>query len=201
MFLTTENSLSQITYLTSIGFQILYGDAAEHRNMPVDDAIRFIYKDFINKTKKLSQSVYQHPDAIQSLLKTLADNRSLTVLQYDHIIKYLNQRKEVQRRAELGEDAGEIDYSHDATVTSLRAPSVSIGQLAQANSSVNPENELQKKILEILNKKPLVQQLAKKVEQKSQPMSQAEKEELKKKLLQDDKIKMAMMALRNSKKH
>lgn len=165
--------------------------------MPVEDAIRFIYKDFSHKTKKFSssfpQSVYQHPDAVQALLKTLADNRSLTVLQYDHIIKYLTIRREVQRKAELGEDAGEVDYSIDTTLTSLKPVSVSIGQLAKAPQS-NPQDDLQKKILEILNKKPLVQP------PKKQPMSEAEKEALKKKLLQDDKVKLAMMALRNSKK-
>lgn len=77
--------------------------------------------------------------------------------------------------------------------STLKPASVSIAQLAQAPAP-NPQDDLQKKILEILNKKPLVQQ------PKKLPMSEAEKEDLKKKLLQDDKVKLAMMALRNSKK-
>lgn len=166
--------------------------------MPLEDAIRFIYKDFSNKTK-VTQSVYQHPDAIQTLLKTLGDNRSLTVLQYDHIIKYLSQRREVQRKMEIGEDANDMDYADSTSFSSIQT-SAPVNQAQQPAPVSNPQDDLQKKILEILNKKPLMQQLSKKVETKSQPMTQKEKEELKNKLLQDDKIKQAMSALRNSKK-
>lgn len=165
--------------------------------MPLEDAIRFIYKDFSNKTKKITQSVYQHPDAIQTLLKTLGDNRSLTVLQYDHIIKYLSARREVQRKMEIGEDANDMDYADSTSFSSIQTP---VNQGQQSAPVSNPQDDLQKKILEILNKKPLMQQLTKRVETKSQPMTQKEKEDLKNKLLQDDKIKQAMSALRNSKK-
>lgn len=165
--------------------------------MPIEDAIKFIYKDFCNKTKKIVQNVYQHPDAIQTLLKTLADNRSLTVLQYDHIIKYLTSRREIQRKAEIGEDddsymdtLGQSSYNQVKTFSSY----------SSAPKTTNPQDDLQKKILEILNKKPLIQQLAKKAEAKAKPMTSSEKEELKAKLMNDDKIKEAMNALRNSKK-
>ena len=171
--------------------------------MPFEDAIKFIYKDFCNKTKKISQNVYQHPDAIQTLLKTLADNRSLTVLQYDHIIKYLAQRREVQRRAEIGEDAEEVEF-FDPGVTGYNqnnGPSVSSVQISKPASAPNPHDDMQKKILEILNKKPLVQQLAKKVEVKPKPpMTSVEKEILKKKLLDNPSIRQAMGLLKNSKK-
>lgn len=170
--------------------------------MPLDDAIKFIYKDFCNKTKKISQNVYQHPDAMQSLLKTLADNRSLTVLQYDHIIKYLAQRREVQRKAEIGEDAEEVEFldTNASGYNQTKAPTTSMGSMSlMPPPAANPKDDLQKKILEILNKKP-VQQLAKKVEAKPKPMTSSEKEHLKLKLLGDPKIKMAMGALRNSKK-
>lgn len=169
--------------------------------MPIDDAIKFIYKDFTMKTKKITQNVYQHPDAVQTLLKTLADNRSLTVLQYDHMVKYLQTRREIQRKAEIGEDTGNFDFSMDTT-SSYSGPKSSAAPPLQASMPTpsNPQQDLQKKILEILNKKPLIQQLTKKVEVKSKPMTQSEKDDLKNKLMQDDKIKQAMMALRNSKK-
>jgi len=160
----------------------LYGDATEHRNMPTDDAIKFIYKDFTNKTKGISQSQYEHPDAVQSLLKTLAENRSLTVTQYDHIVKYLAQRREYQVKAEIGEESTAMDITPITTTM----PS-------QAEKS---GNDLQKKILEILNKKPLTQQITK----PTKPLTQAERDELKRKLLQDDKIKQAMDSIIASKK-
>jgi len=185
----------------SLTLTILYGDAAEHRNMPLDDAIKFIYKDFCNKTKKITQNVYQHPDAMQTLLKTLADNRSLTVLQYDHIIKYLAQRREVQRKAEIGEDAEEVEFldTNSSGYNQTKAPTTSFGSMSMP-APANPKDDLQKKILEILNKKPVVQQLAKTVEAKPKPMTNSERELLKMKLRGDPKIKLAMGALRNSKK-
>lgn len=169
--------------------------------MPFEDAIKFIYKDFCNKTKKIAQNVYQHPDAIQTLLKTLADNRSLTVLQYDHIIKYLAQRREVQRKAEIGEDAEEVEFLDTAVSGYIqnRPP----GQISIPVAAINPQEDLQKKILEILNKKSLVQQLTKKAEVKPKPMTTSEKEVLKKKLLDNPKVKIAMKqmsSLRKSKK-
>jgi hypothetical protein len=165
--------------------------------MPLDDAIRFIYKDFTNKTKKIPHNVYQHPDAIQTLLKNLAENRALTVLQYDHMIKYLTSRREIQRKAEIGEDTCGLDFTPDNELSYAER------RLARASGptlSANTQDDLQKKIMEILNKKPMMQQIAKKVEVKPKPMTQGEKDDLKHKLMQDDKIKQAMLALRNSKK-
>jgi hypothetical protein len=169
--------------------------------MPLDDAIKFIYKDFINKTKRIQQHTYQHPDAVQTLLKSLSDNRSLTVLQYDHIIKYLSQRREVQRKAEIGEDASEADFSLMETSPSYQQVKASTtATIAASLPPANSGNDLQKKILEILNKKPILQQISKKIETKSKPMTESEKSDLKQKLMNDDKIKKAMTALRNSKK-
>lgn len=56
------------------------------------------------KSKNLKSAFYKHPDSIQTMLKTLVDNRSLTVIQYDYLIQYLNQRKEVQKKVEIGQD-------------------------------------------------------------------------------------------------
>uniref|UniRef100_A0A1A9ZMS3 RRM domain-containing protein n=1 Tax=Glossina pallidipes TaxID=7398 RepID=A0A1A9ZMS3_GLOPL len=144
----------------SITVNILHGQPAEHRNMPVDDAIKLIDEDFRksqrsktqqriiaagnSSTLHLPQSVpiipaiasyvvpplkERHPDAIQTLLDLLADNLPLTVLQYDRIIKYLQERRELQMKVELGDAAEEV------------------------NTNVpDPEIELQKKILSILNK-------------------------------------------------
>jgi IS30 family transposase len=100
----------------------------------------------------------------------------------------LTARREVQRKAEIGEEIetepAEIEPAEEKRPI-VRAPTA--------------QDDLQKKILEILNKKPLMQQIAKKVEVKPKSMTQVEKDELKNKLMKDDKIKQAMIALRNTK--
>lgn len=129
--------------MRSITVNILYGVPAEHRNMPVDDAITLIAEDFrLRINQNLPKAVQintpsnvvapplkeRHPEAIQTLLNLLADNLTLTVLQYDCIIKYLQERKELQLKVELGDAA------------------------TKAGAKPDPEIELQKKILNILNK-------------------------------------------------
>ena len=143
----------------SITLNILYGQPAEHRNMPVEDAINFLAEDFRNKylrdagqvpgapTPLLSMNLAQqvpiipasaqmgqnvphinradrHPDVMQKLINLLAENMPLTVLQYDRLLNYLQEKREQQLRVELGDAGGKPD----------------------------PEIELQKKILSILNK-------------------------------------------------
>ncbi|KAM7355736.1 nuclear receptor coactivator protein neosin [Cochliomyia hominivorax] len=165
----------------SITVNILYGQPAEHRNMPVEDAIKLVGDDFRKKMIRdksaavpSSQQQQQqqrnitpvvmnvpqhsahlpnpvpiisantssymapplkerHPEAIQMLLNLLASNMPLTVLQYDRIIKYLQQRRELQLKVELG------DAADDVAATAAKA-------------QPDPEIELQKKILNILNK-------------------------------------------------
>lgn len=139
----------------SITVNILYGQPAEHRNMPVEDAIKLVSDDFRRKMLRDKNTGTQpshlpnpvpiipaaatnyiapplkerHPDAIQSLLNLLANNMPLTVLQYDRIIKYLQDRRLLQLKVELG------DADDDAL-----------------KGTPDPEIELQKKILNILNK-------------------------------------------------
>ncbi|XP_055373478.1 nuclear receptor coactivator 5 [Condylostylus longicornis] len=141
----------------SITVNILYGQAAEHRNMPIDDAINLIHSDFSEKLSreiKLIPSIMKptmsfmapakivapplkepHPESMQTLLNLLADNLPLTVLQYDRVIKYLQERRELQVKTEMGEHV-------DASMTTN----------LKATAEPDPEIELQKKILNILNK-------------------------------------------------
>ncbi|XP_055690596.1 nuclear receptor coactivator 5 isoform X1 [Lutzomyia longipalpis] len=146
----------------SITVNILYGQPAEHRNMPVEDAIKFIAENFREKVKRdtiASQAALptpiattqalpitpiathtlkdKHPDHIQSLLVLLAENRMVTVLQYDKIIKYLNERREMQLKVELGDEAG--------TATAI------LEEQAQHQKKQQQELDLQQKILSILN--------------------------------------------------
>lgn len=120
----------------SITVNILYGQPAEHRNMPMEDAIKFIDKNFTTyrQTSRatpagpVSVMGHRHSDAIQALLLALAENRDLTVLQYDTIIQYLQERRETQIKTELG----------DAAVTMI--------------PDKTEEQKLQEKIMSILDK-------------------------------------------------
>ncbi|EZA52158.1 uncharacterized protein DDB_G0287625 [Ooceraea biroi] len=124
----------------SLTLNILHGVPQEHRNMPFEDAINLISRDFANY-KAGGRSVplntplanERHPDAIQVLLNMLADNRQLTVLQYDRVIKYLGMKREEQVQVELGD------------VKDLPVPA----SLASVNDP--KQAELQTRILNILN--------------------------------------------------
>ncbi|XP_030385373.1 uncharacterized protein LOC115632384 [Scaptodrosophila lebanonensis] len=129
--------------LNSITVNILYGVPAEHRNMPVEDAITLIATDFRLKKhrdnampknapppppqppQKIIQHQYRHPEPMQQLLNLLADNRALRSFEYETLIKYLQERHVKQLAVEHGE-----------------------AKLQE----IDPEIELQKKILSIMNK-------------------------------------------------
>ncbi|XP_017887600.1 homeobox protein 2-like isoform X2 [Ceratina calcarata] len=124
----------------SLTLNILHGLPQEHRNMPVDDAINLMSRDFTTY-KAGARSVplntpfanERHPDAIQVLLNMLADNHQLTVLQYDRVIKYLEIKREEQVQVELG----------DAKDLPTTTPTITVSDPKQA--------ELQSRILNILN--------------------------------------------------
>lgn len=87
--------------------------------MPLDDAIALIVKLFdcymkgercpvlppVGSTPITAAGMPlgdHHPEFIQNLLHLLAENRPLTVLQYDKMIAYLQEKKEHQVKFELG---------------------------------------------------------------------------------------------------
>lgn len=122
-----------------INLLLNYLHFAEHRNMPVEDAINLMSRDFANY-KAGGRSVplntplasERHPDAVQVLLNMLADNHQLTVLQYDRVIKYLDMKREEQVQVELG-DAKDLPGATTLTVNDPK------------------QAELQTRILNILN--------------------------------------------------
>lgn len=79
--------------------------------MPLDDAVNMIVKNFEAYTKGERIAVVppagavpvtaaglplgeKHPEAIQSLLNILVENRPLSSLQYDQVIVYLSEKKD-----------------------------------------------------------------------------------------------------------
>lgn len=143
----------------SISLNILYGQPVEHRNIPVEDALDMIEKDFEKlrrgrdscdgnvpfhtlKTQSIPSQGFKHPDSMQYLITLLYENRSLTVLQFDTVIKYLQEQREVQYNVELGGPMGQF------------APTAGGSRITET-PEVENEKKLQEKILHILNKPPI----------------------------------------------
>lgn len=154
----------------SVTLNILYGIPAEHRNMPLDDAIALIVRNFqqlcqgekgdiIGDTDEspyasIPLSNLRHPDSIQHLANLLAENRTLTVLQFDCLLKYLKERREAQYKFELGDTNIDEQKPSTSDIKPVLSPSYELQQTVSEPQppKVNEEEEIQKKIMEILNK-------------------------------------------------
>lgn len=163
----------------SVTLNILYGVPSEHRNMPLEDAFALIFRNYQHLcqgedgdiTGDSDDSPYasipmastRHPDSLQHLINLLADNRTLTVLQLDCILKYVQERRENQYKFELGDT--NIDLAHQSSSsTSALGDAKQLADGGEAKSEpgnaaaeaqaqkANDEEEIQKKILEILSK-------------------------------------------------
>ncbi|KAF2892772.1 hypothetical protein ILUMI_13407 [Ignelater luminosus] len=126
----------------SLTLSILHGIPQEHRNMPVDDAIVLITRNFdaYMRGEKIGPAAGgtgtgsltdRHPEPIQMVLNLLAENRQITTAQYDRLLKYLQDRRELQSQFEIAEGGGESKPE------------------LESNSK---QAELQSRIMNILNK-------------------------------------------------
>lgn len=156
--------------MKSVTVNILYGIPAEHRNMPLEDAIELIYRNYEDLRQgakgdiigdndespyaSVALASVRHPDSIQHLINLSADNRCLTVLQFDCLLKYLQERRELQYKFELG-DANSDVQMQDVKPTTFDVKQEEIPKMEILDSpkqEPNAEEELQKRLLEILNK-------------------------------------------------
>ncbi|KAI5697787.1 hypothetical protein M8J75_015635 [Diaphorina citri] len=98
----------------SMTLHILHGVPQEHRNIPVEDALELVQKNFQSYKKgdknapktgpggievSLKSGLpleNKHPDLMQDLLSRIADNQNLTALEYERVITYLQDRREKQ---------------------------------------------------------------------------------------------------------
>ncbi|KAH9641669.1 hypothetical protein HF086_005115 [Spodoptera exigua] len=99
----------------------------EHRNMPLEDSLQLLSRNF----QEVQRGGPSGREAVYALLGQLADGRTLTVLQYDKVIEYLQERREQQVKIELGEPLNP----------------------APANKT---QVDLQQRILSILNEKKVI---------------------------------------------
>lgn len=137
MLLTPLNEEHQ-----SVTLNILQGQQQEHRNMPLEDAVHMMANDFQRtletqaKTGEIGKSM---PEDVRAVVGFLVDNRPLSVMEYDKLIKYLANKREQMLRMEYG----------DNIPPHLVEPPV--------GPALNPatkarQSELQAKIMDILNK-------------------------------------------------
>jgi radial spoke head protein 4A len=92
----------------SLTVNILHGTPQEHRNMPFEDALNLITRNFETYTQEVREKAGGVPSAGKSdppefippdqnthyLLNLLADNRILTLEELDTVIAYLNKRRD-----------------------------------------------------------------------------------------------------------
>nr|CAH7724352.1 unnamed protein product [Callosobruchus chinensis] len=127
----------------SLTLNILHGTPQEHRNMPVEDAMILISRDFEAYMKgehlapETARSIMdRHPVPMQMLLNLLAENRQLTRFQYDRLITYLQERRDLQHEFEVAE-----------------------GLVPDSQDGDSKQSELQNRIMNILNTKAAVQEI------------------------------------------
>lgn len=123
----------------SLTLNILHGIPQEHRNMPVDDALLLVSRNFeaymrgetlVPEDPSKPTLAERHSQPVQMLINLLAENRMLSTSQYDRLIKYLQDRKAMQHEHEVAEGVTEEGMDEGS----------------------NKQNELQSRILNILNK-------------------------------------------------
>ena len=90
----------------SLTLNVLQGQQQEHRNMPLEDAMGFIAKNFEAAVEGKMPGVTGDvlPDDIRTVMGFLSDNRPLSVMEYDKLIRYFSMRREGVLRMEYGEN-------------------------------------------------------------------------------------------------
>ncbi|XP_077291402.1 nuclear receptor coactivator protein neosin [Arctopsyche grandis] len=107
----------------SLTLNILIGLPQEHRNMPVDDALNLISRNYAELQR--CGTTAGHEAAI-ALVNQLANGRSLTVVQYDRVIDYIKDCRDKQAKIEHGD-------------------------VNSGNPSDKTQSDLQQRIMSILN--------------------------------------------------
>lgn len=101
----------------------------------------------------------------------------------------MKQRREIQVSNEIGENNDNVEILIEKPA--YQAPFTEVLPSRPTSIPDNSENELQKKILEILKKKPLTESLKRPL---PTPLG-TNVEDVKSKLMKDDKVKKAMAML------
>ncbi|KAF2368627.1 RNA recognition motif domain [Trinorchestia longiramus] len=92
VFVTPENEKHR-----SLTLNILHGTPQEHRNMPVDDALILVQRDFEDYVRlaRRRNSRETVPSDIRNLMLDLLEAKSLSMGDLDKLIKYLKERQNI----------------------------------------------------------------------------------------------------------
>lgn len=156
----------------SLTLNILHGTPQEHRNMPLEDAMKLVASSFekyieTQREKAAAPSAvvpgapgappaagappFLPPSAdISYLLNLLADNRQLTIEELGKVIDYLKERKDKLMLAEGRQPPVENPVPPRQAPVGVQAPGGSAGDSTSAFLQ-QQQQELQNKILNILN--------------------------------------------------
>lgn len=138
----------------SLTVNVLQGEQQEHRNMPVDEATAFISRNFLKlldepppapktsgfQSKAETSSESKLPTDIKSIIGFLTDDRPMSIMEYDKLIKYLVLRREGCLKDEYGSNVP----------VHLLLPPVGPNQDPVMKAK---QEEIQSKVMDILNKK------------------------------------------------
>ncbi|XP_065342558.1 nuclear receptor coactivator 5-like [Cloeon dipterum] len=138
----------------SMTVNILHGEnPEEHRNMPINKAVVLLAQNFERylasggNRQGDSTSSADLPEGIENMLNLLSQSKPLTVMQYEALTKFLIRKRELQVKLELGNT--QTDNEMDTTPSSLLAATPTV----TATPAESQAEQLQKRILSIMNKK------------------------------------------------
>jgi len=97
----------------SVTLNILQGQQQEHRNMPLEDAVTMMAKVFekgLDQPAKPPNQQYlpnqddpsKMPQDVKNVFGFLMDNRPLSVMEFDKLIRYLVNKREDMLKSEYG---------------------------------------------------------------------------------------------------
>lgn len=139
----------------SVTLNILYGTPQEHRNMPLDDALKLVARNFhdylrnqreVMDRDKAERGPYlgtlPADKEMQFLLRVLADGRSITLSEIESVIRYLQERRDKLKspQGDRGPPGGLPDVIDPV-----------VGPLKDEPSSVQKQQDLQHRIMSLIN--------------------------------------------------
>ncbi|RZC39543.1 uncharacterized protein BDFB_003984 [Asbolus verrucosus] len=139
----------------SLTLNILHGIPQEHRNMPIEDALVLITRNFdaYMRGEKPSNETLgpggvlnisdRHPTSMQLLLNLLAENRQITTVQYDKLLKYLQERRELQHQHEVAEGVDQESQESNSKQAELQSRIMNILNKAATDNPPPPPETLQ----------------------------------------------------------
>ncbi|KAF0302655.1 Nuclear receptor coactivator 5 [Amphibalanus amphitrite] len=127
----------------SVSLNIMHGNPPqEHRNMPLDDAMSLVARNF--EAYMLSNKDKAPPQGIINLLNFVRENRPLTAVEYNRLIRYLEEKRDHQLKPEKSSLSALTPSIAAMAPKPVPAPVVSVATPSQQ------QIDLQQKILSMM---------------------------------------------------